>query len=87
MKAILNKNDPILRQIADPIQLDEIKAIWLDDLVNVMFDIMKQKGALGIAAPQIGINTCGFSSRRFSCFLNCAYNSFDSFFHSLNARG
>ncbi|MFT4059515.1 MAG: peptide deformylase [Legionella sp.] len=56
MKIILDKNDPILRQIANPIPESEFGSIWLKELIQDMFIIMKEKCAVGVAAPQIGIS-------------------------------
>ncbi|MBP9777555.1 MAG: peptide deformylase [Rickettsiaceae bacterium] len=56
MKGILDKDDPILRQIAEPVAKDEFDRAWLKDLINDLFTIMADKGAVGVAAPQIGIS-------------------------------
>lgn len=56
MNTLLDKNDPILRQVAEPIAESEFGKDWLKNLVKTMFDIMADKGAVGIAAPQIGIS-------------------------------
>lgn len=54
MNTLLDKNDPILRQLAEPIT--EFGSSWLKNLVQSMIDIMAEKGAVGVAAPQIGIS-------------------------------
>jgi peptide deformylase len=56
MKTLLDKNDPILRQTSDPIPESEFGSSWLKQLVQNMFLIMEEKGAVGVAAPQIGIS-------------------------------
>lgn len=56
MKQLLEKDHPILREIAEPITTAEFKTSWLRDLAQHMIDIMKDKGAVGVAAPQIGIS-------------------------------
>ncbi|HAT1770876.1 TPA: peptide deformylase [Legionella pneumophila] len=56
MNTLLDKNDPILRQTAEPIKESEFGSSWLKELIKTMFDIMAEKGAVGIAAPQIGIS-------------------------------
>lgn len=56
MKTLLEKENPTLRAIAEPVALEEFKASWLKDLAHTMLDIMKEKGAVGVAAPQIGIS-------------------------------
>jgi len=56
MKKLLHKDDPILRQTAEPIIKSEFGSAWLKELVKDMFAIMINKGAVGVAAPQIGIS-------------------------------
>ena len=56
MKTLLEKENPTLRLTAEPVSDEELKSSWLKDLVTTMLDIMKEKGAVGVAAPQIGIS-------------------------------
>ncbi|MFA6301664.1 MAG: peptide deformylase [Legionella sp.] len=56
MKNLLDQSDPILRQIAEPVPASEFGSEWLKALVQDMFSIMEEKGAVGVAAPQIGIS-------------------------------
>lgn len=56
MNTLLDKNDPILRQTAETIAESEFGSNWLKELIKTMFDIMADKGAVGVAAPQIGIS-------------------------------
>lgn len=56
MKVLLDKNDPILRQTAEPISDSEFGSEWLKSITQEMFDIMAEKGAVGVAAPQIGVS-------------------------------
>lgn len=56
MNRILDKDDPILRQTAEPVAESEFGSEWLRSLVQDMFVIMQEKGAVGVAAPQIGIS-------------------------------
>lgn len=56
MKTLLDKHNHILRQTAEPIVKTEFGSIWLHTLVNDLFAIMADKGAVGVAAPQIGIS-------------------------------
>ncbi|HHT9911417.1 TPA: peptide deformylase [Legionella pneumophila] len=56
MNTLLDKNDPILKQTAEPISESEFGSKWLKELIKTMFDIMADKGAVGVAAPQIGIS-------------------------------
>ena len=56
MKKLLEKTDPILRQVAQPVAKEEFGSDWLKELVADMIAIMEEKGAVGVAAPQIGIS-------------------------------
>ncbi|HAT9314947.1 TPA: peptide deformylase [Legionella pneumophila subsp. pneumophila] len=56
MNTLLDKDDPLLRQIAEPVPESEFYSPWLQDLVQTMFDIMAEKGAVGVAAPQMGVS-------------------------------
>lgn len=56
MNRLLNQEDPRLRTIAEPVPMDVFNSAWLKELVHSMLEIMKAKGAVGVAAPQIGVN-------------------------------
>lgn len=56
MRTLLQKDDPILKQTAEPIEQSEFGSKWLKELVGDMIAIMADKGAVGVAAPQIGIS-------------------------------
>lgn len=56
MIKILERDDPLLRQVAEPIHSEEFHALWLKKLVNDLLAVMKEKGAVGVAAPQIGVS-------------------------------
>lgn len=56
MKTLLDKDDPILRQTAEPVAETEFGSNWLRELINNLFSIMADKGAVGVAAPQVGIS-------------------------------
>jgi peptide deformylase len=56
MKTLLQKDDPILRQNAEAVAQSEFGSNWLKELVQDMMAIMADKGAVGVAAPQIGIS-------------------------------
>jgi len=56
MNTLLDKDDPILKQTAEPIAKSEFGSSWLKELIKTMFSIMAEKGAVGVAAPQIGIS-------------------------------
>ncbi len=56
MNTLLEKNNPILRQVAEPVEESEFKSSWLKKLIDTMLAIMAEKGAVGVAAPQIGVS-------------------------------
>ncbi|HBI5657128.1 TPA: peptide deformylase [Legionella pneumophila] len=56
MKRILEKEDPVLREKAEAVDVSEYGSNWLKDLANNMISIMKEMGAVGVAAPQIGVS-------------------------------
>lgn len=56
MKRILEKEDPVLREKAEAVDVSEYGSNWLTDLANNMISIMKEMGAVGVAAPQIGVS-------------------------------
>ncbi len=56
MSTLLDKDNPILRHIAEPIKVTEFGTPWLKSLVQTMIDIMAKKAAVGVAAPQIGVS-------------------------------
>ena len=55
MREILQRDNPLLREIASPIDPAEFGSRWLEELIEEMLHIMQEKGAVGVAAPQIGI--------------------------------
>lgn len=56
MRALLEKENPILREQAEPVSSSEFGSSWLNELSSVLISIMKEKQAVGVAAPQIGIS-------------------------------
>lgn len=56
MTILLEKDDPILRTIAVEIPSSEFGSLELNQLAEDMIAIMKEKGAVGVAAPQIGVS-------------------------------
>ena len=56
MHTLLEKEDPILKEIAEPVAESEFNSSWLRDLAQRMLNIMKDKNAVGVAAPQIGVS-------------------------------
>ncbi|WED43241.1 peptide deformylase [Legionella cardiaca] len=56
MRIILKQDNPILREKAEPVSRSDFGSAWLKSLIIDMIEIMKDKGAVGIAAPQIGIS-------------------------------
>src|SRR5262245_16964649 len=56
MRKILERNDPLLRKQSELLASDEFTADWVWELVEEMIAIMKERKAVGIAAPQIGVS-------------------------------
>lgn len=56
MKALLKKDDKTLRQVAAVVLPNEIKLDWIKELSEHLLEIMRETGAVGVAAPQIGIS-------------------------------
>ncbi|KTC76198.1 polypeptide deformylase [Legionella birminghamensis] len=56
MNTLLDKEDPILRQTAEAIDISEFGSSWLKELAQTLIDIMAEKAAVGVAAPQIGVS-------------------------------
>ena len=48
--------NPLLREQAQPFQLEEITSNQTQELVQSMWDTMEEYGGIGLAAPQIGIS-------------------------------
>ncbi len=48
--------NPLLREQAQPFQLEEITSNQTQELVKSMWDTMEEYGGIGLAAPQIGIS-------------------------------
>ncbi|WP_374355451.1 peptide deformylase [Chitinimonas sp.] len=70
IKSIVKMGDPLLLQVAAPIQADEFGSAALQDLVNDLIDTMRELNGAGIAAPQIGVSKQltifgGFKSPRY----------------------
>lgn len=45
--------NPVLRQIARDLTLEEIRSEWFDRILEDMIDTMEEYGGIGLAAPQI----------------------------------
>lgn len=56
MNKLLDKEDPILKQTAESITESEFSSSWLKTLAQTMINLMSEKGAVGVAAPQIGVS-------------------------------
>ncbi|MCE3044175.1 peptide deformylase [Legionella sp. 16cNR16C] len=56
MNTLLDKENPILRQTAEAIDESDFKSTWLKDLAQTLINIMAEKAAVGVAAPQIGVS-------------------------------
>eukprot|EP00039_Didymoeca_costata_P008122 m.108340 g.108340 ORF g.108340 m.108340 type:complete len:139 (-) comp13959_c0_seq2:386-802(-) len=53
---ILVAGNPLLRKAASQVDLTDVKAGKLKETINRMVTIMREHGASGLAAPQIGIS-------------------------------
>ena len=53
---ILKLGNPILRQTAKKLTKEEILSSEIQDLIPKMWDVMKNAGGIGLAAPQIGLS-------------------------------
>ena len=53
---ILKLGNPILRLTAKELTKEEILSSEIQDLIPKMWDVMKNAGGIGLAAPQIGIS-------------------------------
>lgn len=56
LKQLLSQEDKILRLQAEPIPASEFGSDWLKKLASDLLEIMAHQGAVGVAAPQIGIS-------------------------------
>jgi peptide deformylase len=52
---IVQSGDPVLRQVARPLSLDEIKSPEIQRLIEDMKETMRAAPGVGLAAPQIGL--------------------------------
>ena len=51
---IVQTGDPVLRQVARPLAVDEIRSAAIQQLVDLMRETMRDAPGVGLAAPQIG---------------------------------
>lgn len=51
---IVQTGDPVLRRVARPMSVDEIKSVSTKHLIEQMRDTMRAAPGVGLAAPQIG---------------------------------
>ena len=56
LKQLLTQEDKILRLQAERVALSEFGSDWLQKLASELLEIMADQGAVGVAAPQIGIS-------------------------------
>jgi peptide deformylase len=56
LRPITKMGNPVLREIAKEIPLQEIKSNEIDQLIQDLHVTMKESKGLGIAAPQIGVS-------------------------------
>lgn len=53
VKEVIRMGHPILAQIAEPVE--EFNTLWLETLIEDMFDTMAARDGAGLAAPQIAV--------------------------------
>jgi peptide deformylase len=51
---IVQAGDPVLRKVARPLSVDEIRSVATQHLIEQMRDTMRAAPGVGLAAPQIG---------------------------------
>ncbi|HBB6940330.1 TPA: peptide deformylase [Legionella pneumophila] len=56
MKTLIEKDNPVLRQVAEPVDKKDFGSQWLKDLIRNMIVRMAEKCGVGLAAPQIGVS-------------------------------
>ncbi|KAK4883011.1 hypothetical protein RN001_006330 [Aquatica leii] len=52
---IIQIGDPLLRTVAQPVAIEEIKSSEIQHIVKKLKAVIKQYGCVGLSAPQIGI--------------------------------
>ena len=53
VRKIIRMGHPVLRQVAQPLGVDDLGSEWLTRLVDDMRDTLRDYGGIGLAAPQI----------------------------------
>ena len=53
---IIKMGNPILRQVAEDLSIEEIHSEETKSLISDMFETMQEAQGIGLAAPQIGIS-------------------------------
>ena len=54
IRRVIRMGHPVLRQVARPLEPDEIGSEFINHLINDMQDTLYDYGGIGLAAPQIG---------------------------------
>lgn len=54
IRRVLNMGHPVLRQVARPLEADELGSAAIAHLLDDMADTLHDYGGIGLAAPQIG---------------------------------
>jgi len=63
---VLNENEEsnkILTSLSEPVSVEEIQTPEFQEMCNKMIEVCEMTGALGCAAPQIGVNKRAFAFR------------------------
>jgi len=54
VRQVLNMGHPLLRQVARPLEVDELQRPEFASLLRDMVDTLHEYGGIGLAAPQVG---------------------------------
>src|ERR1051325_807810 len=54
--AIVQAGDPVLREKGRALSKEEILSPWIQELIELMRDAMREAPGVGLAAPQIGVS-------------------------------
>lgn len=56
VRDILQHGNPILRQVAKEVAIDEIQSQYIKDIIESMKETLRSAPGVGLAAPQVGIS-------------------------------
>ena len=56
VKEVLTLGNPVLRKVAEKVDLKKVKKRNFQNILKDMFDTMESQAGIGLAAPQIGVS-------------------------------